>query len=44
MVTNVNWTYVDHFAVYTNAKLLHRTPEISMLYVHYTSIKKCKSN
>lgn len=29
---------VSHFAVYTNIKSLHCSPEtITMLYVHYTS-------
>ena len=42
MVTAGNENYHgDHFAVYTNIKLLCYTPEINiMLYVNYTSVFK----
>ena len=42
MVTDVNYTYFgDYFAIYTNIKSLHGTPETDiMLYVNYTSVKE----
>ena len=46
MVTDVNWTYrSDRFAIYTNIKSLHCTPETNVLYlktkktVHFLFLK-----
>ena len=44
MAIDVNQTYCDHFAMYTNNELLCKTlGTIIMLYVNYTSVRK-KSN
>ena len=43
MVTDVNQTYCDHFAVYTNIKPLCFIPENNIKYVNYTSEKKAQS-
>jgi len=41
MVTDVNQTYCDHFAIYANTESSHCTPETNiMLQVHYTSVTK----
>lgn len=38
MVININQTYCDHFAMYTNVESLHCTPETNMLL--YLQLKK----
>lgn len=40
---DINWTYCDHFVIYSNIKLCC-THETNITYVNYTSIKKLHNN
>lgn len=42
-MTDVNWAYSDHFAMYKNIKSLYYTSETKIIYVKYNLIKKIKA-
>ena len=40
MVMDVNWTYCDHFVIYTNIETLCRTPETNIMFFQLYLLQK----